>query len=102
MGQQSSPTFVLSLMCLWAVELRCRVLMTPSGGGAFTMAELTIWGIHRKSSFLGSCRQKQTIVRGQESQSPRKALDLMQSGTRKLLDVTLFTWLDHLATTLMQ
>ena len=74
MRQQSSPTLVLSLMPLWAVELRCRVLMTPSGGGAFTMAELTIWGIHRKSSFLGSYSQQETGVGIQKSQSPKEAL----------------------------
>ena len=66
-SQHNKPTLVLSLMPLWALELRCRVLMTPSGGGAFTMAELTIWGIHRKSSFLGTCRQWQTGVGKHES-----------------------------------
>ena len=83
--QQSNPTLVLSLMPLWALELRCRVLMTPSGGGAFTMAELTIWGIHRKSCFLGTCRQQQTGVGKHESQSFRKVLNLMHCGKEEVL-----------------
>ena len=82
MRQQSSPTLVLSLMPLWAVELRCRVLMTPSGGGAFTMAELTIWGIHRKSFFLGSYSQQGTGVGQQKSQSTKEALYPNAQGKR--------------------
>lgn len=45
-SSNSLLTLVDLSMFLWAWEQTWRVLMTPSGGGAFTMALLTIWGMY--------------------------------------------------------
>lgn len=49
-------TLVVLSTFLCAVEQMWSVLMTPSGGGAFTMALLTIWGIYRWSFAKLTCK----------------------------------------------